>query len=100
MVVAAGVGWLDNRTGGVLVGGGLGSIGALIWRGDAIPWRDIASWTVPLAVLIAVAWWWVRFPLVYIVGEGLAVAWLASFIFWLRPVGWWYRRILRKPVPR
>jgi hypothetical protein len=46
-----------GRSGGPVVLGwfaaALGVLGGLTWRYQAIPWRDIASWTVPLIAWMA-----------------------------------------------
>jgi hypothetical protein len=99
MLVGAATGSIHGRAGGLLIGAAIASIGALIWRADAIAWRDIASWTVPLAVWVAVAWVAAPSDTAYVLAGGFAVVWLTTFIFWLAPVRWWYRWILRKDVP-
>jgi hypothetical protein len=99
IVIGISTGLLSGPVGGILFGGACGTAGALIWRADAIPWGDIASWTIPLAVWIAVAWIAVESDVAYLIAGAAAVVWFACFIFWLPPVRWWYRRILRKDVP-
>jgi hypothetical protein len=92
-----------GRPGGPLVLGwfavALGVLGGLTWRYNAMPWRDIASWTVPLiawmtgVVVVRPA------PIPAIVAFLLGCAWFAIFASWLPFVGWWYRSVLRKPFP-
>jgi hypothetical protein len=91
-------GVLHGTAGGVLFAVGVGAFGAIIWRADGIAWLDTASWTVPLSIWMLVAW--VSFSEVPYLAAGLvAAAWLASFIFWLPPVRWWYRWVLRRDFP-
>ena len=98
LTVGSLTGALHGTVGGALLATGVGAVGAVIWRSDAIPWVDIASWTVPLAVLLLIAWVFLA-DVPYLIA-GLALAgWLASFIFWLPPVRWWYRWVLRKDLP-
>ena len=53
---------------------------------------------MPLAGLILVAW--LAFDQIpYVIAGLIATAWLASFIFWLPPVRWWYRGVLRRDPP-
>lgn len=76
-------------------------VGGLIWRFDRLPWIDVLSWTVPLALWIAVAW--MILPGLGLLGSiagGVSVAaWISAFIFWTRVARWWYRAVLRKPYP-
>jgi hypothetical protein len=98
VVVLAIMGALHGTVGGVLVAVWFGVFGAIIWRADGIPWLDTASWTVPVVVWVAVAWFnFSEIP--YVIAGLLASAWIATFIFWLRPVRWWYRWVLRKDPP-
>ena len=91
-------GVLHGTAGGVLFAVALGACGAIIWRADGIAWLDTASWTVPLSIWVLVAW--VSFSEARFLVAGLmAMAWFAAFIFWLPPVRWWYRWVLRKGVP-
>ena len=99
MSFGAVTGFIQGPVGAVLMGAGFGSIGALIWRADEVPWRDIASWTIPLAVWVTVAWVALPSAVAYLIAEGFAAVWLVTFMFWLAPVSWWYRWILRKDVP-
>lgn len=95
LAVLAITGVLHGPAGGMLFAVGLGASGAIIWRADGIAWLDTASWTVPLSVWVLAAW--VSFSEVpYLVAGAVATAWVASFIFWLAPVRWWYRWVLRK----
>lgn len=74
-------GALHGVVGGTLVAAGFGTVGAIIWRADGVAWLDTASWTVPLFLLVAVAW--LTLPEVpYLIAGFLAAAWLVSFIFW------------------
>jgi hypothetical protein len=98
LVVLAVSGSLHGTAGGVLFAGGLGAFGAIIWRGDGVAWLDTASWTVPLIVWVVVAWFTFS-EVPYLIAGVVAMAWLASFIFWLPPVRWWYRLVLRKGPP-
>lgn len=97
--VGAITGALHGTVGGVLVAVGFGAVGALVWRADSLPWRDIASWTIPLTAWIAVAWFALSSEVAYLAAGAVAIVWLASFIFWLVPVRWWYRWVLRKGLP-
>ena len=91
-------GALHGVVGGTLVAAGFGTVGAIIWRADGVAWLDTASWTVPLFLLVAVAW--LTLPEVpYLIAGFLAAAWLVSFIFWWLPVRWWYRWVPRKDPP-
>jgi hypothetical protein len=82
----------------VLFAVGLGASGAIIWRADGIAWLDTASWTIPLSIWVFIAW--VSFSDVpYLVAGLVATGWVAAFIFWLPPVRWWYRWVLRKDPP-
>jgi hypothetical protein len=76
-----------------------GLIGGLIWRYSAVPWRDIASWTVPLTIWVLVAPMVVAATVRWLFVATPATIWLAVFVFWLPPVRWWYRVVLRKPYP-
>ena len=73
--------------------------GALIWRADAVPWADIASWTLAMTAWIVLALLVVPGPVRFIVAFSGAMLWLLVFIFWLPPVGWWYRHVLRRSMP-
>ena len=75
-----------------------GTLGALYWRALGIPWRDIASWTIPLTVWMAasavappVPWGF----LVWVAGS----LWFSLFLVGTPLTPWWYRSVLRKPVP-
>jgi len=98
LAVGSLTGALHGAVGGALLAIGVGAAGAVIWRSDAIPWVDIASWTVPLATLLLIAWVFLTDVPYLIAGLSLA-GWLASSIFWLPPVRWWYRWVLRKGLP-
>lgn len=69
-----------------------------MWWADGVAWRDIASWAVPLAGLILVAWLGLD-QIPYVIAGLIAMVWLGSFIFWLPPVHWWYRWVLRRDPP-
>lgn len=97
--VAALTGALHGAVGGVLFAAAPGAVGAIIWRANAIPWRDIASWTIPLVAWMAAAWFALPSGVAYLVAGAVAIVWQASFIFWLAPVRWWYRWVLRKEFP-
>ena len=98
LLVLGFTGALHGVVGGTLVAAGFGTVGAIIWRADGVAWLDTASWTVPLFLLVAVAW--LTLPEVpYLIAGFLAAAWLVSFIFWWLPVRWWYRWVLRKDPP-
>jgi len=98
LAVGSITGAVHGAVGDALLAAAVGAFGAVIWRSDAIPWVDIASWTVPLAVLFLIAWVFLADVPNLIAGLLLA-GWLASFIFWLSPVRWWYRWVLRKDLP-
>ena len=98
VVVLAMMGAIHGAIGGVLVAVWLGVFGAIIWRAEGIAWLDTASWTVPVVVWVAVAWFnFSEIP--YVIAGLVAMAWIASFFFWLTPVQWWYRWVLRKDPP-
>jgi hypothetical protein len=83
----------------VLAAGGLAVVGGLSWRFSEMPWREIASWTVPI-----IAWnlaiLELRPPLsislLALLPGGL---WVGLFACWSPFVPWWYRSILRRPFP-
>ncbi len=77
-----------------------GVFGALIWRFDGIPWRHILSWTTPLTGLVLVAYLILPGFVPRIAAGIVAIAWLATFIFWQPPARWWYRLVLRTEPPR
>jgi hypothetical protein len=97
-LVSAITGTLHGPIGGVLFAVWLGVCGAIIWRADGIAWLDIASWTVPLVVWAGVAWF-IFSDVPFLIAGVAAMAWLATFIFWLAPVRWWYRWVLRREPP-
>lgn len=99
LAVGSLTGALHGAVGGILLAAGVGAFGAIIWRADAIPWRDIASWTIPLVAWMAVASFVLRSDVAYLVAGAAAIVWLVSFMFWLAPVRWWYRWVLRKDLP-
>jgi hypothetical protein len=98
LLVVTLTGNLHGMLGGLAIGVAIATFGAVIWRSDAIPWVDIASWTVPLAALFLIAWVFLA-DVPYLIAGLLLAAWLASFIFWLPPVRWWYRWVLRRGGP-
>ncbi len=91
--VIAGV--IHGKVAGVLLAGSVAGFGASVWWADGVAQRDIASWTVPLAGLILVAWIALD-GIAYVIAGLIALAWLGSFILWLPPVQWWYRWALRR----
>ena len=93
--------WLGTRSilGAGIAVFGLVLVGALIWRFDHLPWIDIASWTLPMAVWLVAALWIIDSPVRWLVAETSAAVWLLAFIFWTGVTRWWYRRVLRKPFP-
>jgi hypothetical protein len=99
LAVGSLTGALHGAVGGALLAAALGAVGAVVWRADAIPWRDIASWTIPLVAWVAVAWFALGSEALYLFAGAVAIVWLASFMFWLAPVRWWYRWVLRKDLP-
>jgi len=78
---------------------GLGAVGALSWRFEAVPWRDIASWTLPLTVWVAIVVIVDPTPLVGALGFMIGGGWLGLFACWSPFAQWWYRAALRKPYP-
>jgi hypothetical protein len=76
-----------------------GTFGALYWRTLRIAWSDIASWTVPLtlwmAVVVAVLpprpWGFLG----WIAGS----VWFSLFVAGTPFIPWWYRSVLHKPFP-
>ena len=92
-------GVIDGRMAGLLFALSVAGFGAGVWWADGVAWLEIASWTAPLAGLILVAW--IAFdPIPYVITGLIVMAWLGSFIFWLPPVRWWYRWVLRRDPPR
>ena len=65
--------------------------GALCWRYSAMPWRHIASWTIPLLVWMAGLALIRPAPLPAFVGLALAGGWLGLIACWTPFVRWWYR---------
>src|SRR5205085_11357841 len=79
--------------------GGLAVAGGLSWRFNSIPWREIASWTVPIVV-----WNLTIFELqppfaLGVVALILGGLWVGLFACWSPFVPWWYSMVLRRPVP-
>ena len=70
--------------------------GALSWRCRGVPWRDIASWTIPLLVWMAAFVIARPGPLLGVGGLVVGSAWLALFVCVSPLVPWWYRVVLRK----
>ena len=75
-------------------------LGALRWRYQAMPWRDIASWTLPLVVWMTLLVVVRPTPLLALGGLGIAGGWLGLFACWSPVVPWWYRVELRKSPNR
>ena len=78
---------------------GMAVVGGLSWRFNAIPWREIATWTVPI-----MAWnlaiFEIRPPLALgILALLLGALWVGLFACWSPIVPWWYRSVLRRPFP-
>ncbi len=73
--------------------------GGLIWRFDGLPWIDIASWTLPATLSVAVANLMIPLPATVVATGAVMAAWIYGFIFWTRVTHWWYERVLRKPYP-
>ena len=69
-------------------------IGGLVWRYDGLPWTDIASWTLPAALLVAVIMVTIPLTISALVGIVPVAAWLYGFMFWTRVARWWYERVL------
>jgi hypothetical protein len=76
----------------------LGIFGGLVWRYRAMPWRDIASWTIPLVAWMAAAVIIAPGPILAFVALALAGGWLGLFACWTPFVPWWYRSVLHKPL--
>lgn len=77
--------------------GGLAVAGGLSWRFNQLPWRDIASWTMPIIV-----WNLVIFELRPPLALGVLALlpgglWVGLFACCSPFVPWWYRSVLRKP---
>jgi hypothetical protein len=75
-----------------------GVFGALSWRYRELPWRDIASWTIPLLVWMAALVVVPPEPLLALVGLLIAGGWLGLFACWSPVVPWWYATVLRRPI--
>lgn len=61
--------------------------GALIWRLEGTGWREVASWTVPLAIVLLVA---DQLPLeLGLVLSIAGLAFLAAMLFWRAAREWW-----------
>jgi hypothetical protein len=75
------------------------AMGALIWRFDGVRWAEIGSWTLPMTGWIVLTLAVIPGSPRNIVAFGGALVWLLVFVFWLPPVGWWYRRVLRRQMP-
>ena len=76
-----------------------GTLGALIWRFDRLPWWDIATWTVAMTAWILVVLVILDAPGRWVIAYTPALLWTAAFVFWLPPVRLWYRFVIRKPMP-
>jgi hypothetical protein len=76
LAVGSLTGALHGAVGGALLAAALGAVGAVVWRADAIPWRDIASWTIPLVAWVAVAWFALGSEALYLVAGAVAIVWL------------------------
>jgi hypothetical protein len=74
------------------------AFGALSWRYQAVPWRDIASWTIPLVAWMAALVAIFPTPVLALVGLLIASTWLSLFACWSPVVPWWYAKILRRPI--
>jgi hypothetical protein len=77
----------------------LGVLGGLTWRYSAVPWREIASWTLPLTAWMVGLVYYMPARIPAIAAFLLACVWFALFVSWSPLVGWWYRSVLRKPLP-
>ena len=78
---------------------GMAVVGGLSWRFSSVPWREIATWTVPV-----VAWNLAIFELrppfaLGVLAVLLGALWVALFACWSPFVPWWYRSVLRRPFP-
>ena len=69
--------------------------GVLVWRYQSMPWREIATWTIPLFLWMAGLVLIRPAPLAGLVGLGVAGGWLALFTCRTPLVRWWYRFVLR-----
>jgi hypothetical protein len=91
-----------DRGGPVLrgfVAAGLGIFGTLYWRYEALPWRDAASWTIPLTVWMAIVMIARPSPVFGVLAFAVGGGWLGLFSCWTPVVPWWYRWVSRKPYP-
>ena len=75
------------------------AIGTWMWVDAGTPLLATLSWTIPQAVLFALAEFWLPYPLSLVVSL-LAVAWFLGMGFVQPFYSWWMRSILRIDAER